>query len=223
MAREELFAQEGGCPVLRLLTAVVLAFAPAPSKPTFTPLDLKPHVNQKLKEPFHGDIRAGNNLASLPTGKQTFGGVTFTLGDGVVQLGSARVRGPAKVEVKVGRRLKRLHLLHSCGCGAADPVGTVIGRYVVRYDDKTEEEVEIAYGKDVVDWWVLPGQKDASRSKVGWEGVNEAAKGLKAKIKLSLTTWKNPHPGKKVVRIDYVAATPQRQAAPFCVAVTAEG
>jgi hypothetical protein len=202
----------------------VLTAAPAPTKPAFSPVDLKGHVNQKLKDPFHGDTRSGNNLACLPTGKHTFAGVPFTIGDGVVQLGSARVRGPAKVEnIKVGRTVSKLHLLHSCGCGGADPVGTVIGRYIVSFDDKTKEEIPIAYGKDVVDWWVMPGQKDATASKVGWEGQNEAAKPHKAKIKLSLTTWQNPHPGKRVVAIDFVAATPKRQAAPFCVAITAEG
>jgi hypothetical protein len=206
-----------------LVFAGLLAAAPAPSKPAFSPVDLKNHVNQTLNRPFHVDSRAGNNLASLPTGKQTFAGIPFTVGDGVVQLGSAQVKGPQKVEnIKVGRRVAKLHLLHSCGCGGRDPAGTVIGRYVVHFADNTTTDIKIVYGKDVVDWWVMPGQKDATASKVAWEGQNEAAKPQKAKIKLSLTTWQNPHPGKRVVAVDFVAATPKRQAAPFCVAITAE-
>ena len=204
-----------------LALAALLPAAPAPAEPALTPLDLKPFINQKLKDNFHGDPRP-NNLASLPTGKQTFAGVKFVIGDGVVQLGSARVKGPDKVEgIKVGRFLTKLHILHTCGCGGYDPDGTSIGKYVVRYDDKATEDIDIAYGKDVVDWWVKPGQKDATRSKVGWEGESELSKEQGAKLKLSLTTWENPHPKKKVASIDYVAGS-ECQSAPFCVAITAE-
>jgi hypothetical protein len=208
--------------VVILALAGPLVAAPAPAGPTFTPLDLTPFVNQKLKDNFHGDPRP-NNLAALPTGKQTFAKVKFTVADGVVQLGSARVKGPEKVEgIKVGRHLGKLHFLHSCGCGGYDPDGTALGKYVVHYEDESTEEVEIAYGKDVVDWWVLPGQKDATRSKVGWEGENEVTKEKPGtKLRLSLSTWDNPHPRKKVVNLDYVSAV-KCQAAPFCVAITAE-
>ncbi len=45
---------------------------------TIAYLDLQPKANQKLKDNFHSDEFAGNNLADLPTGKQTFAGVKFT-------------------------------------------------------------------------------------------------------------------------------------------------
>ena len=57
---------------------------------------------------------------------------------------------------------------------------------------------------------------------MAWEGENETAKGLDAKIRLYLTSWKNPHPRKKVVSLDFEAAAPETGAAPFCVAVTAD-
>src|SRR5262249_14332239 len=53
------------------------------------PIDLGPHVNQKLNEQFH-NYHPGNDLASLPTGRQTFAGVKFTVGKGVVQLGAGK-------------------------------------------------------------------------------------------------------------------------------------
>jgi hypothetical protein len=207
-----------------LLSAAVLSAAPAPSEPSFTPIDLKDHINVKLKDSFHGSDNEGNNLAKLPTGKQTFAEVKFTVGDGVVQLGSAQVKDkPEKVEgIKVGRLLTKLHFLHSCGCGYATDDGTVIGKYVIHYDDKTTTDIEIVYGKDVIDWWVAAGRKDPTRSKVAWEGDNEAVKGMETKIKLSLTTWENPHPKKKVVKIDYVNTAATTNVAPFCVAITAE-
>src|SRR5579859_4586770 len=99
------------CPVSRSLTlaiclfgfAGVLAAAPAPadSGPTF--IDLTPHANTKLADNFHGDAFAGNNLTKLPTGKQTFAGVKFKVGDACIQLGSNQTKDvPVKVEgVKV--------------------------------------------------------------------------------------------------------------------------
>jgi hypothetical protein len=205
-----------------LALAGILAAAPAPadSGPTF--IDLAPHTNAKLADNFHGDAFPGNNLAKLPTGKQTFAGVKFKVGDGGIQLGSNQTKDlPVKIEgIKVGRTAGKLHFLHACGWQGADD--QVIGKYIVHYDDDTTAEVEIVYGKDVVDWWFKAGQKAPSRSKLAWEGENEAAKANEAQIKLYLTTWENPHPKKKVVAIDYVATAPEGPAAPFCVAITAE-
>src|SRR5262249_28483677 len=162
----------------------------------------------------------GNNLASLPAGAQTFAGVKFHVGDGLMQLGSSLFKGkPGKVEgIKVGRALERLHFLHATAFSAPD--GTVIAKYVVHYADKTKAEVEVAYGKDVVDWWAYSGQQAPTRGKAAWEGQNEPAKGFDATIKLYVTSWKNPHPRKRVLSLDFVATAAQTGAAPFCVAIT---
>src|SRR5262249_19878472 len=156
-------------------------------------IDLKARANQKLKEDFNSGRYKGNNLASLPAGQQTFAGVKFHVGEAMIQLGSPSLKGkPDKVEgIKVGRTLARLHFLHATAFSAED--GTVIARYVVHYADKTTAEVEVAYGKDVVDWWAYPGQKAPARGKLAWEGKNAAAKEFDATIKLYLTTWKSPH------------------------------
>jgi hypothetical protein len=206
------------------LLACAAAGAPTPrgkeSGPAF--IDLASHANHKLKDDFNSGRYPGNNLASLPAGTQTFAGVKFRVGEGLVQLGSATFKGkPQRVEgVKVGRALARLHFLHATAFGA--PNGTVIARYVVHYADKTKAEVEVAYGRDVVDWWAYAGQQAPTRGKAAWEGSNEPARGFNAKIKLYLTTWTNPHPRKKVVSLDYVATAPDTGAAPFCVAITAD-
>ena len=146
----------------------------------------------------------------------------FEIGDGVLQLGSASVTGkPTKIEgIKVGRTLKKLRFLQACGYSAPDD--TVIGKYIINYDDKSKAEIEIVYGKDVVDWWAYPDRKGPTKGKAAWEGENEASKGFDAKIKLYLMTWENPKPDKKVATIDFVATKPEIGAAPFCVAITAE-
>jgi hypothetical protein len=173
------------------------------------PIDLAPYANQKLGERFH-NYRDGNDLAALPTGPQTFAGVKFAVGPGVVQLGAGK---PAKVEgIKVGLKAERLQFLHACGHNDG-PLNTPIGKYVVRYDDKTTAEIEVVYGKDVVDWWVQPGVADPTVGKVAWAGQNKLSP-----VKLFLTTWANPHPAKRIVALDFAAT----RNAPFCVAITAE-
>jgi len=207
--------------VVILALAGLLTAAPAPpSGPTF--IDLAPHANVKLTDTFHAGDNPGNDLAKLPKGKQTLGGVQFKVGNGVVQLGSSLVKEkPGKVEgIKVGNFVGKLHFLHACGYQAPDD--TVVARYVIHYEDKSTAEVEVAYGRDVVDWWITPGRKEPTKGKVAWEGENEASKKSEAKIKLYLMSWENPHPKKKVVSLDFVATAPEGQAAPFCVAITAE-
>jgi len=205
-----------------LLLVLPTFAAPLPDAPPFTPIELKAHLNVKLSENLHSDRFPNNNLSSLPTGKQKLAGLEFTIGDGVVQLGSENVKSkPEKVEgIKVGRTFKKLHIIHACGYNAPDD--TVIGKYVVHYDDKTKSEIEVVYGRDVVDWWAYPDRKGPTKGKVAWEGENEASKGFEAKLKLYLTTWENPNPKKKVVTIDFVATAQDTGAAPFCVAMTAE-
>jgi hypothetical protein len=204
-----------------LLAGAALAAPPPKAKESGpSAINLKAYANQKLKDDFNSGRYPGNNLASLPAGAQAFAGVKFHVGDGLIQLGSTYVKGkPEKVEgIKVGRALMRLHFLHATCFSAPD--GTVIAKYVVHYADKTKAEVEVAYGRDVVDWWDYPGQQAPTRAKAAWEGENGPARGFDAKIKLYLTTWKNPHPKKTVVSLDFVATAAETGAAPFCVAIT---
>jgi len=173
-------------------------------------IDLGPHANQKLNERFH-NYREGNDLAALPTGRQTFAGIAFTVGGGVVQVGGEK---PAKVEgIKVGAKVVKLHFLHACGFSGRIPLNTPIGKYVVHYQDKSTEKIEIVYGRDVVDWWVQPGVADPTRGKVAWEGQNAFSA-----IKLFLTTWESSNPEKRIVALDYVATG----GTPFCVAISTE-
>jgi RNA polymerase sigma factor (sigma-70 family) len=173
-------------------------------------IDLGPHVNQKLTERFH-NYREGNDLATLPTGRRSFAGIPLTVGKGVVRLGGDK---PAKAEgIKVDAKAVKLHFLQACGHGGKLARDTPIGKYVVHFDDKTTEDIDIIYGKDVVDWWVQPGVSDPTRGKVAWEGQNAFSP-----IKLFLTTWENPKPGKRIVTLDFVAT----EGTPFCVAISAE-
>jgi hypothetical protein len=212
-------------PLLSLAAGVVAAAgllaAPASKSQPVQFISLKGHTNVKMTENLHSNQYENNNLKSLPTGKQKLGEVEFEIGDGVLQLGSSGVDKPKEFkDIKVGRTLKKLHFLQACGYSTED--GTVIAKYVIHYDDKTTADVEVQFGRDVVDWWAYPDRAGPTKGKVAWEGENEAAKGFDAKIKLYLMTWENPKPDKKVETIDFVATNPEQPAAAFCVAITSE-
>ena len=204
------------------VAAAGLIAAPAPKTDPVQFISLKGHTNVKWDENLHSNNYPNNNLKSLPTGKQKFGDVEFFIGDGLLQLGSSNVEGKPKEikDIKVGGRFKKLHFLQACGYNTDD--GKVIGKYVIRYADKSTADVEIVFGRDVVDWWAYPDRAGPTKGKAVWEGENEASKGFDAKIKLYLMTWENPKPDKTVEAIDFVATNPEQPAAPFCVAITAE-
>ena len=86
--------------------------APVQTEP-ITYLDIQDKANQKLTDGFHSG-KEGNNLADLPTGKQTFADVKFSIGRGVIQLGSLKVKDkPEKVEgIKVGQKFDKLQRAH---------------------------------------------------------------------------------------------------------------
>ena len=201
------------------LTAVA---AGAEEEATYVPINLEIKTTQKLDESFHGDGGPANNLQELPQGEQTFGGVKFHVGEGCIQLGGPRLpKMPEKVPgIKVGLALAKLHVLHGTGWGGSVREGVLIGRYVLYYEDETSETIPIVYGVDLRDWWNVDDSKEVERGKVVWEGTTRSF-GRGVQIRLYLATWENPHPEKKVTSITCVS-TGTTEAAPFCVAMTAE-
>jgi hypothetical protein len=205
-----------------VVAAAGLLAAPAPKTQPIKFISLKGHTTVKMDENLHSDRFPNNNLKSLPTGKQKLGDVEFEIGEGILQLGSSNVTTkPNKIEgIKVGGTFKKIHFLHATGYSAEE--NAVIAKYVINYDDKTTEEIEVQFGRDVVDWWAYPDRAGPTKGKTAWEGENEAAKGFDAKIKLYVMTWENPKPDKRVATIDFVATNSEQAAAPFCVAITTD-
>ena len=79
--------------------------------------------------------------------------------------------------------------------------------------------VPIVYGEDVRDWW-HEHRSPLTRAKLGWVGMNPKARLFLKSLRLYVSLWENPHPQKKVTRIDYISTN--AAAAPFCVAMTVE-
>jgi peroxiredoxin len=190
-------------------------------KGKLTYVDLQPKANQKLAESFEGTSRP-NNLAELPKGEQTLGGVKFRIGESLVHVARGRRRDlPTEIKgISVNRTLMKLYILQGTQWGfAAD--GRLIGQYQVHYEDGTEETIPIVLGEDVRDWWNNDHSKAVTRGKVVWVGQNRASRMNNRTLRLYLATWDNPHRDKKVVTIDLVCPATSN-AGPFCVAMTVE-
>jgi hypothetical protein len=209
-----------------------IGFASAADELKFVAVDLQPHATQKRNEGLGSGI-AGNDLASVPAGGETFGGIVFNIEDGIVHLGSTIVdRHPEKVEgISVGSKCLKLHILHATcfGGGPNKPGnqlhvadGTVIGKYVIHYSDGTGEDISIVYGEDVRDWFYVDDEAKTTRGKIVWNGENGRAVEVGAKIRLYMMSWENPHPEKVIASIDYVGKKSETPAAPFCMAITLE-
>jgi hypothetical protein len=217
--------------LIAVFGAVAMLWAKPALVSNFRHVDLQSKANQKLAEDSEG--LEGNNLKELLPGARILGGVHFTIGDGLIQLGSTVIKNmPDKVEgITVGSSFAKLHILHAtCYGGGPNQEGTayfvkddtVIGEYRVNFEDKSSEIIPIVYGKDVRDWFYVDGEKSVSDGKIAWKGDNDFAKGVGSRIRLYHSTWENPHRSKKVVSIDYLSRKDDTVAAPFCVAMTLE-
>jgi hypothetical protein len=184
----------------------------------FYPVDLQARANQKRVDDFHQNNLPGNNLVELASGKHQLLGIPFQVGDSVLQLGSAVLKGmPERIEIKVGKKFTKLHVLHATAYGVNEGQVT-IGSYTFRYEDGKSQTIPVVNGKDVCGWWKRPDAPDPSPAKIGWEGSNKNVKQTGTKIRLFVSTWENPRPGTSVVRIDFASA--MTNCAPFCVAMT---
>jgi beta-galactosidase len=165
------------------------------------PLDLRPWLTTALRDEVAGDGRGGwtdqgeNDLRSLPTGRQTLGGVSFDVADGCLALRSAThlTQGPARVEgIRVGARCDALFFLHAAAWATGG--GGTIATCRVRYQDGQEQEVAMVDGANVGDWW---HPEDLPLAQVAWRGANPAHES----VGLFCCTWRNPRPAVPVATL----------------------
>src|SRR5579883_563253 len=164
----------------------------------------------------------GDDLASLPTGNQVFGGIEFKV-EGVVQLGGKSpglARFPAQVKgIPINHHCQHLYFLHASTLDGDPQDGDQIGAYLVHLpDSEMTLEIPIYYGRSVCDWHQKGSRTDDDRElKVAWTGQNEVSKRNGKSIRLFLTAW-NLAPGVDITTLDFVSA--QKGAAPFLVAIS---
>ena len=186
-------------------------------------LDLTGFYNALLTDSWHGST--GNDLAALPAGLHTFGGVEFDV-RGIIQLaGKSGGAGkfPTQVkEIKVQQKCQRIHFLHSAGWGGVADEGTQIGSYVVHFaDNQTRLEIPIYYGRHVRNWHFVPGEPPSPDDlTVVWTGENAVSKKSGRSIRLFKSTWTNLVPDMVVESIDCISS--MEKAAPFLIGITVE-
>jgi WD40 repeat protein len=203
------------------------------SETTANLLNLDPHYTGSLDSVFYPEADGydgDDDLSRLPTGVGSFAGVSFDVrGVLLLRLGTQSprywwgwLRHPVGVEgIRVGSKARRIHVLHAAVGEAA--ASTVIGSYVLRYADGTQQEFEIIYGRDLRHWWqggVGDPVAEVLEAKVAWTGSNPVADRYKASVRLFVRTYENPRPDVEVVSIDFVSKL--TAAAPFLVAMTVE-
>jgi hypothetical protein len=186
-------------------------------------LNLTRFYNARLSEPWQGG--KGDDLAALPKGLQTFGGVDFDV-RGIVQLRSlspSATNFPPVIQgIAVKQKCQRVHFLHAAAFGASPDDGKQIGTYVVHYAaNEWRLEIPIRYGHEVRSWHTAAGEPPARKElKAVWQGQNAATRNNGGPIRLFLTTWTNVAPGLEIESIDYVSS--MAVPAPFLVAITVE-
>jgi hypothetical protein len=192
--------------------------------PAATPrqINLYKYYNAMLTQSWHGGTN--NNLASLPTGLQTFDGLVFDV-RGIVQLGgksSSVKKFPAEVkDIRINQKCRKLNFLQAVAMGSPADEGATVGSYIVHYaTNRMRVDIPINYGEDVRDWHVLPKEKPAENMNVAWSGTNANTIVATRAVRLFKTTWTNVAPDVKIESVDFVSA--MGTAAPFLVAITTE-
>ena len=208
--------------VLVALTCWWTMRASAAEQPLVVFIDLEPYENRKLDD-NQGRGFKGNGLGALPRGKQTLGGMEFKVGPGLIQLGSKTLNTlPANMDgIRVKRKLAKLNILHAtCFGGGPNEEGsewrfddgTELGHYLIHYEDQSTERIPIVYGEDVCDWFYVDGEKEPTKAKVVWTGDNAFATSVGCHLRLYASTWTNPKPDQRVMRIDFVGRRKKRTA-----------
>jgi hypothetical protein len=181
-------------------------------------INLKPYVNCKLTDPLADEAAEDqHNLAELPVGHHTYGGVPFQV-DGLIQIIGGSIKNGVKLwpmevpEIAVGHSCKKLHLLHGA-FNIAGPAGHPhYAKLVLHYADGSQAELTFIGGTHAlrcVDA-AIPQRfelLETPQSELAWIGSNPYLKknNPTAMLHLYRTTFDNPQPEVAITTIDYVS------------------
>ena len=180
-------------------------------KSTF--IDLQPYQNRKLDDNQGRLCR--QHLGRAAASARTLAGIRFQIGPGLIQLGSQVLKSlPASMEgIKVKEQFSKLHILHATcfGGGPNEPGdkwhiddGAELGHYIVHYEDQSTESHPDRLWRGRVRLVLRRWRKRTDRALVAWHGDNEFAKSVGCHLRIYASTWNNPKPEQRVMRIDLV-------------------
>jgi hypothetical protein len=176
-------------------------------------------------EPTYGLDELEWNLARVPSGFVTLTEVPFDV-RGVIRLSRAAwgcAALPTKVEIAVGRKFRRMHVLRGTLPLAME--GEPVGTYRLHYHDGSSAELPIVYGRDVR----AMGNFSTTLTDIamGWARVSEAelawfitSTPTNPGMPLYRRTYENPAPAREVVSISFESAV--TTSGPFLLALTVE-
>jgi hypothetical protein len=181
------------------------------------------------------DMGREDDLRDLPQ-VVTLAGVTFNILPATAPQ-NAIAPWPAPVIIPIHDRVAGLYFLQGCHLDEKDRepflkrfqkkdsmMGIKVGGYRIRYEDRTEAEVDMRYAWNVMPWRmrenVLP-YCYASPAVLTF-----ATEGMKRRdprgvdVQLHVAQWANDHPEKTVLSVEFSSA--DTEAVPFLLAVTAK-
>ena len=116
-------------------------------------------------------------------------------GKGVLSFGSVMAQKLMR-EVKgipVEAEADLFHVLHASAWMTEKP-GTPIAEYILHYADGSRATVPVRAQFDICDWWnFIPG----ANCQIAWAGRNK-----QGAVNLYLSTFRNPHPDKRIRTVD---------------------
>lgn len=193
------------------------------SEATPVQLNLEPFYNGRLDA--FGSAK-DSVFQDLQPGLQSLGGIWFDVRGCIELSGLARLHaiGPLPGQaagISVRMRARRLHLLHATGGETAD--GTLIGRYVLHYEDGSRSELPIRYGEDVRNYRYGGGSDRVSEVRHAtavWHGRQRLAQTGGSTIRVFQRTYENPRPDVPIATLDFEST--MSSCSPILLAITVE-
>jgi hypothetical protein len=216
-----------------LMTAMDVRIAPRippkelPKEVDYKTVDLRPFANRAFADDVAEDGKGGwtdqgprADLRTFPTGKQSFKGVPFAIGEApkccIVLAAGSRPnmdQMPKSVVIPVGFSAEGLFFLQ----GSAYTGDGIICNYRVEYEDGTFCDIPVK-GRETIFDWVGPrpaNNEKGTSSVVAWTGSNEVF----PLIGVYRMLWVNEKPAVPIKSV--VFSTPEMKSVPVLLGLTA--
>ncbi len=167
-------------------------------------VDLKPFLGKSQFQTINADW-------ILPRGRQVVEGVPFQV-DGVVEVAGTSARfsnvGRTNVnDIPIGGAYERFYLLGAASRDVNE--GVLVARLRLKFDDGSETDLPIEYGRHVMDWMSARHKGEAALSepdsRVAWQVEHPAAARRDDSLRLYFTSVENPEPARKVRSISIIS------------------
>ena len=178
----------------------------------FTPIDLRPHLNQGMENlALRHSMGITNSTALL----SRLDGVEFEFCGYILLDGkNADPAFPSRMmNIQIGQRCRALHFLQGCDPVSDRPSGSLVGSYIVHYAEAADETIPLV-GNQYVRWW-SDTDKEFGRATEAWHGKNDNGD----VERLFRQSWSNPHPELEIQCIDFLSSGAGRL---LLFAITAE-